>query len=186
MKRPIILASLFLFSSAFAQESPSETQAIRCGALSHILTIIATPPAFNEAMGQSAGFYSGVFGAFIEARTGSGGTNGEISSRRDTVEAELRRTWQAKPDIVVREMAICNTWRAEFAPRIAALNGEIRSSAQVIQVVGVPPIEPRVGEIDKWRPIVTTAFAAWADSGSMTGGEAKSAIKKNLIGSMSK
>lgn len=86
----IVTAAFLLFAlTANAQESPAETQSIRCGALAHILTVIATPPAFNEAMGHSAMFYSVVFAALRDARTGAAGTNGEISGRRDTIEAEL-------------------------------------------------------------------------------------------------
>ena len=186
MKTQIFVAALLFSLNAQAQESPAESQAIRCGALTHIHTIISSPPAFNEAMAQATEFYGGVFAAFRETRTGSSATNGEVSGRRDTVEAELRKTWQTKPELVVREMALCNSWRAEFAPRIAAFNSEIRNGKQAIEIVGTPPSAPSPGEIDKWRPIVSTAFTAWAESGSKTGGEARSELKKNLLESLPK
>jgi hypothetical protein len=94
MRPTATVASLFLALTANAQESPAETQSIRCGALTHILTVIATPPAFNENMGHSAMFYSEVFAALKEVRTGAAGTNGETFARRDSIEAELRRTGQ--------------------------------------------------------------------------------------------
>lgn len=85
-----------------------------------------------------------------------------------------------KPEVVIREMALCNTWRAEYAPRLAAVNGDTRTGNQMAEALGLPPTEPRPGEADKWRPIVTTGFAAWVESGSKTGGEARAAIKKQL------
>ena len=138
-----------------AQEAPGETQAIRCSALAYIHTNLTSPPAFNVAMGKSAEFYGGVFAAFQEERTGAGATNGEVSLRRDGVEAELRRSWRSRPAIIVSEMALCNTWRAEFAPRIGAANGAIRSGKQIVEIVGAPPSEPAEGEVEKWRPLVS-------------------------------
>lgn len=180
MRTIVTVASLFFALAANAQESPAETQSIRCGALAHILTVIATPPAFNETMGHSAMFYSDVFGALKEVRTGAAGTNGETFARRDTIEAELRRTWPVKPEAVIREMALCNTWRAEYAPRLAAVNGGTGTGNDVVEALGLPPTAPRPGEADMWRPIVTTGFAAWVESGSKTGGETRALIKKQL------
>jgi hypothetical protein len=85
-----------------------------------------------------------------------------------------------KPEAVIREMALCNTWRAEYAPRRAAVNGGFRTGNQLEDTLGLPPTAPRPGEADKWRPIVTTGFAAWAESGSKTGGETSAVIKKQL------
>ena len=182
-----LLSTLLIFATGLhAQESAGETQSIRCGALTHVLTSITTPSAFNEAMAQSTEFYSGVFASFREARTGAAATNGEISDRRDTVQAELRKTWRSKPEGVVQELALCNSWRAEYAPRIAALNGEIRSSRQLSQIVGSPPTRARDGETEKWAPIASTGFTAWAESGSQTGGEAKAEARRKIIESLKK
>lgn len=186
MKLRIFLVSILIATTAHAQESTSETQSIRCSALTHVLTNIDTPPEFNEAMAQTTRFYSGVFASFREARTGQAPTNGEVSGRRDTVEAELRTTWRSKPEVIVQELALCNSWRAEYAPRLAAVNGEISSAKQLLEVVGSPPTKPRTGEADKWRRIASIGFTAWAAAGSQTGGETKAELKRQIIESMKK
>ena len=180
MKIQILVILTFLASDVYAQESSSETQSIRCSALMHVLTNITTPPNFNGAMAQANEFYSGVFATFREARTGSRATNGEVSNRRDTIEAELREAWQAKPAAVVQELALCNTWRAEYAPRLAAQGGEIRSGKQLMEIVGSPPAKPRDGEADKWVPIANIAFTAWSAAGSKAGGETKAELRRQL------
>lgn len=186
VKLQVLLASILVTTCAHAQESSSETQSIRCSALTRILTIIDSPPEFNDAMAGSTQFYSGVFASFRKARTRAAITNGEISGRRDTVEIELRKTWQSRPEAVVQELALCNSWRAEFAPRLAALSGEIGSDKQLIEIVGSPPAKPKDGEVDKWRQIAKVGFTAWAASGSQTGGEAKADLRRQLIESMKK
>lgn len=186
MKIQILAASLLFASSVHAQESLGETQSIRCSALANVMTNISSPPAFNEAMAQTTEFYSGVFAAFRETRTGASATHGEVSGRRDTVLVELRKTWQTNPEGVVQELALCNSWRAEFGPRISTLAGEVRDGKRLIEIVGAPPNMAKPGEADKWRPIAQTAFIAWAAAGSKTGGEARTEIKKKLIESMKK
>ena len=81
-------------------------------------------------------------------------------------------------------MALCNTWRAEFALRIGAANGAIRSGKQIVEIVGTPPSEPAEGEVEKWRPLVSGAFNAWSAAGSKTGGESRDEIKRKLAESL--
>jgi hypothetical protein len=120
MKTYLLASTLLIASSVQAQESRAETQAIRCAAVSYLHTNITTPPAFNEAMGNSVQFYQQVFAAFRQVRTGAAPTNGEVSQRRDLVIAEFKGTYPVNPDAVVREAALCNTWRAEYGPKIDA------------------------------------------------------------------
>jgi hypothetical protein len=185
MKLPILLPALLLLSStSFAQESPGETQSIRCAALAHIHTVISTPPEFNESMANMTMLFTNTYTSFREIRTGSTTTNGVIGRRQDTVEAELRDTWKSKPVVVVEEMALCNTWRANFAERIpaymASLGSKEPSAKGLVQLVGKPPIAPRPGEVEKWQPATKMAFDAWAETGSQTGGEARDALRKQL------
>ena len=184
MKNYLLVASLCLIPIAYAQESTGETQSIRCSALAHIHTVITTPPEFNEGMTNSGIFNSAVFAAFRESRTGSSSTNGDVNKRRDTIEAELRNTWKSKPEVVISEMALCNSWRANYAGKIQSFMGENRSKAptpqSIIDLVGSPPTFPAAGQVDKWRPIVSMAFRAWAETGSQTAGEARDEIRKKL------
>ena len=179
--KPFLLASALLFTSyAHAQESRSETQAIRCAAVSHIHTSIATPAAFNEGMSGITELYGSVFAAFREVRTGKPPTNGELSDRRDLISAEFKSTYAVNPELVVREAALCNTWRAEIAPRIEAQDPQTLS--QFVKVAGVPPLAPEAGQVEKWRPLVAAAFAAWANTGYAT----RASIRKQLQDSIQK
>jgi hypothetical protein len=181
MKIKYFAFSVLLASAAHAQESLGETQSIRCSALSYIHTVIATPPPFNEAMTSMALVFSQAYAAFRTVRTGATMTNGEVSARRSTVEAEFRRTWKAKPEILVREMALCNTWRAQYALRFAAAKFDSTSPEALIGVIGIPPSNPAVGEEEKWRPVVNMAFEAWEEAGLKTGQEARAEFKEQLM-----
>lgn len=78
----------------------------------------ATNPAFGEAMTQSSIFYSGLFGASRKNRTGVMATNGDVNFRRELILKELKSTWELNPEMVVREAALCNTWRSQFGPSL--------------------------------------------------------------------
>lgn len=185
MKTAISLPVIFLLCSAsYAQESAGETQSLRCSALAHIHTVIATPAAFNESVTNMGIFYSDAYAAFRESRTNASSTNGEIGQRRDTIESELRKTWKSKPEIVVSEMALCNSWRTTFAEKIpayiAGTNSDKATAQGIVQLVGTPPTSPASGQVEKWRPIVAIAFNAWAETGSQTGGEVRDSVKRKL------
>lgn len=183
MKKYLLLLSVSVISLAHAQESISETQSIRCSALAHIHTVIITPPAFNDAMTNMSIFNSEVYAAFQTTRTGSFLTNGQVYKRRDFVEAELRETWKSKPEAVVNEMALCNSWRAAYAGKVQAYMAQTSKQSDpqaVIRLVGSPPGFPAAGQVEKLRPIVSMAFQAWAQSGSKTGGELNDEIRQQL------
>ena len=180
----VLLAICQLCSASHAQESAGETQSLRCSALAHIHTVITTPPAFNESMANSAIFYSDVYLAFREFRTGASSTNGAVSQRQDTIESELKNTWKSKPAIVISEMALCNSWRVNFAEKVpsylATLGTKKPTPQEITQLVGTPPTSPATGQVEKWRPIVTMAFDAWAETGSLTGGQVRDSVRKQL------
>jgi hypothetical protein len=167
MKIHLLAATLLGSSCTYAQESRSETQAIRCAAVSYLHTNIATPLAFNEAMGNSAQFYGHVFVAFRQVRTGAVPSNGEVYDRRDLTVAEFKKTYEVNPELVVREAALCNTWRAEYAPRIEA-DQNPQGWSELVKVAGIPPEAPSPKEVEKWRPFVQSAFVAWAKAGYPT------------------
>lgn len=185
MKTAILLPVILLLCSAsYAQESAGETQSLRCSALARIHTVITTPAAFNESITNMAIFYADAYAAFRESRTNASSTNGEIRQRGDTIESELRKTWKSKPEIVVSEMALCNSWRAAFAEKIPAYmaraNTEKATVQGIVQLMGIPPTSPAFGQVEKWRPIVAMAFNAWAETGSQTSGEVRDSVKKQL------
>lgn len=179
MKIYLLAATLLSSSYAYGQESRSETQAIRCAAVSYLHTNIATPAAFNEAMGNSAQFYGHVFVAFRQGRTGVVPSNGEVYERRDLTLAEFKKTYEVNPELVVREAALCNTWRAEYAPRIDA-NQNPQGWNEIVKIAGEPPPKPDPEQVEKWRPFVTAAFVAWAKTGYPTRASIRNQVKESL------
>jgi hypothetical protein len=182
MKQYLFAVAILSGLAVNAQELRSETQAIRCGAISFIHTSMsASNPAFGEAMTQSGIFYGGFFGVSRKNRTGLTTTNGEVNARRELVLEELKKTWVSNPEVVVRETALCNTWRGQFGPQLAALKDD-GNDAELVRIVGEPPVRPSKEEIERWRPIVPVAFAAWAalDYGT------PASVRRKLVESMKK
>ena len=81
--------------------------------------------------------------------------------------AEFKNTYAVNPEAVVLEAALCDAWRAEIALRIAA-NKSPQSLSELIKIAGEPPVAPDPEEVEKWRPFVKSAFAAWAAAGYPT------------------
>ena len=163
-----ILGLLLVTSSAAAQETPVETQSIRCGALTYIHAGLGKKsPAFGMAMLTSTRFYSSLFSASRFTRTGLDTTDRLILARRDIVLAELKNSWQSNPESVVQEVALCNTWRATYAPRIVKLT-ESSSPEELVQTVGYPPEHGSKEQVAKWRPLVIQAFEQWLNIGATT------------------
>lgn len=177
LKLNTLIGALLLASAVQAQESKIETQAIRCGALAYIHTSLsAANHAFGDAMTSSAQFYGGVFTAARENRAAITTKTGEVLERRDLVITELQKTWLSSAESVVREMALCNTWRASFATKVVTLK-DSSTPAEVVQAVGVPPDRASTEEENKWRPIVTQAFTSWTSSVHPTRTEIKKSLK---------
>ena len=181
MKNYLLAAAMLCGSfAANAQELRSETQAVRCAAISFIHTSLsASNPAFGEAMTQSGIFYGGLFGASRKIRTGLTTTNGEVNARRELVLEELKKTWVSNPEVVVRETALCNTWRGQFGPQLTAWKDD-GNETELVRIVGEPPVSPSKEEIEKWRPIVPLAFTAWATLDYST----PASVRRKLVESM--
>lgn len=163
MRIHLFAVALLANSCAHAQESRSETQAIRCAALSFIHTSLSTTdPAFGDLMTSSTIIYGTVFAARQGARTGSLATNGEVNARRELMLAEFKKSWKASPELVVSEAALCNSWRDEFSPRLGVLNAH-SSETELVRLVGEAPASATADEVNDWRTLVPLAFAAWAE-----------------------
>ena len=180
MKTHLFAAALLASSYTQAQESRSETQAIRCAALSFVHTsMTASNPGFGEAMTQLAQLYGAVFGSSQRVRTGSSLTVGDINARREVVLTELKKSWSSNPEVVVREAALCNAWRADFAPRLAA-SSDGQSEAEFLRIVGQPPEKPSAEEVERWRRVVPVAFAAWAELDFATPSSTRKKVEESL------
>jgi hypothetical protein len=155
--------------SAAAQETRVETQSIRCGALTHVQASLGKEsPAFGTAMVTTTMFYNSLFSAGRFTRTGLETTDRLILARRDIVLAELKKSWKSNPESVVQEVALCNTWRAAYAPRIVRLV-ESSSPEDLVRAVGYPPEQGSTEQVVKWRPLVNQAFGVWDAIGATTG-----------------
>lgn len=182
-----LLAATFLASScAYAQESRTETQAIRCAALSLIHTSLTdSNPAFGDAMTRLAMLYGAVYASTQAARTGATLTMGKIEARREVAVEEFKMSWRSSPDVVVREAALCNAWRSEFGPRLAA-SDKRDDEPEFLRLVGQPPARPSGEEVERWRPLVPLAFSAWAELGYATPSSMRAKVRESLIESLRK
>jgi hypothetical protein len=180
-KHYFVAAALISSLSAYGQESRGETQASRCGALAFIHTSMTTSnPAFGEAMTEFGQFYGAVFAAHRKVRTGSAVVNKDVSDRRELALQEFKKTWTSNPDAVIREAALCNAWRADFAPRLVARKEAAGTDAELVRLVGEPPARPTAAEVERWRPIVPQAFAAWEELDYAT----PASVRQNLVESL--
>ena len=161
----LFIAALALCSSSHGQQSSVEAQAIRCAAMSFIHTSLsASDPEFAEAMANFALFYEGVYAAAHMLRTGSRSSPAELADWRERLTTELARSWATNPKTVVREAALCDAWRAEFGPRMAAAE-QAASDAALVRLVGQPPQGPSPADTARWRAVVNQAFSAWLEFG---------------------
>lgn len=180
MKPYLLTSTLLLCSIAFAQESRTETQSVRCAALSYIGTSLsAAEPSVGEFTTRSASMSGNIFGASRKFRTGLPTTNGELGARRDVLLAEFKKFWESNPEGVIREGALCSTWLLEFSPRLSSINSA-SSDADLLRVVGEPPTSPSAREITQWRAVAPRAFASW----EMLGYATPASIRKKLVDSM--
>jgi CelD/BcsL family acetyltransferase involved in cellulose biosynthesis len=111
-------------------------------------------------MGATTQFYSSLYSASRFVRLGNDVTAEEIQDRQEQLAAEFRRSWKSNPESVVQEVALCNTWRAQFASRIVTLN-EASTPGDLVRVVGTPPKRASIEQVTKWRPLVSQAFETW-------------------------
>lgn len=159
---------VFLASSSHAQERIVETQALRCGALTYIHTSLGkASPTFGAAMEASTRFYASLFNASRYTRLGVESTMNEIHARQDRLLAEYRTSWKSNPEPIVQEVALCNSWRAEFASRIVQLR-DTSTPQDLVRLVGTPPKHPSEFQVHKWRPLTNQAFKEWEITGPAT------------------
>jgi hypothetical protein len=164
---PSVLCAIFWVSSASAQENRTETQALRCGTVTRIHTSLSqSSPAFGTAMGATTQFYSSLYSASRFVRLGVDVTNEEILDRQGQLAAQYSRSWRTNPEPIVQEVALCNTWRAQFASRIVKLD-EASTPGDIVKAVGAPPKRASVEQVTKWRPLVNQAFEAWLKKASL-------------------
>lgn len=162
--RALIVAAVAAcaMQAAQAQESATETAALRCSAVSLLHSSLTVPsPQFGEVMGQIAGLFAEIYDTQAGLRLKSKPPIAEIKARRDAVVNEMRKGWPGNKDKVVREAALCNVWRGEFFTRLPEKPTEKQFSAALAQTK-VPTTAPSKADIDNWTRLTTEAMGAAA------------------------
>lgn len=168
IRKQLFAVALLSASCVHAQESRAEVQSIRCAALFFVQTSqTATDREFGMVMTNFTNQFSDIYGASKMIRTKIHGTNGEVNARREVVLTELRQSWRSNLDGVLRETGLCTTWLLKFSPRLESIQ-DTTSEAELVRVVGEPPALSSNEQIEKWRPIISDGFAAWAELGYVT------------------
>jgi hypothetical protein len=173
LKRAFItIAFITLSSSALAQESRIETQAARCASLAFILTSVGERnPDFGRAMTDFGQFFGFVYSVQRSNRTSVAVTNGDVNDRQEAAFVEFKKSWRTNPEVVTREAALCNDWRAQVAARVTASGpnlGENFTPDVLLRIVPEPPAQPATQDVEKWRDITQQAFTAWTAMGYAT------------------
>ena len=162
--RAFVVAALAActMQAAQAQETATESAALRCSAVSLLHSSLTVPsPQFGEVMGQIAGLFAEIYSTQADLRTKSKLTNADIKARRDTVLGELRKGWPGNKDKLVREAALCNKWRGEFFAKLPEKPTEKQFTAAMAQTTP-PTVAPDKADIDKWSRMTTEAMGAAA------------------------
>lgn len=181
MKTHILAIALLTSSWAYAQESRSETQAIRCAAVFFVLTSLSsTEPDFGREMKVSTRLFHSAFASRWNVRTGSSMTNGEISARRELVLAELRKSWKSNPEAVIVEAALCSSWLDSIGQRLASVKGEPSSEREFVRLVGEPPATATAEDLASLRILVPMAFEAWASLDFVTPASVRKQVEDSL------
>ncbi len=162
--RALIVAALAacVMQAAQAQESATETAALRCSAVSLLHSSLTVPsPQFGEVMGQIAGLFAEIYNTQVALRTKSKPAIADIKARRDAVLGELRKGWPGNKDKLVREAALCNAWRGEFFAKLPEKPTEKQFSTALAQAT--PPVAaPAKSDIEQWSRMTTEAMGAAA------------------------
>ncbi len=147
---------------AQAQESAAESAALRCSAVSLLHSSLTVPsPQIGEMMVQIAGMFAEIYSTQSGVRTKTKLSNAELKARRDAVLVELRKGWPGNKDRLVRDAAVCNTWRNEFIAKLPEKPTEKQFITALTQATP-PASPPSKVEIDKWTRLTTEAMSAAA------------------------
>lgn len=147
---------------AQAQESATETAALRCSAVSLLHSSLTVPsPQFGELMTQIAGLFAEIYSTQVSQRTKAKPAVADIKARRDAVLSELRKGWPGNKDKLIRDAAACNAWRGEFFAKLPEKPNEKQFIAALAQ--SAPPTAPvSKADIEKWTKLTTEAMGAAA------------------------
>ncbi len=158
----IAVVAACAMQAAHAQETAAENAALRCSAVSLLHSSLTVPsPQVGEVMVQIAGLFAEIYSTQVGQRTKTKPAIAELKARRDAVLGELRKGWPGNKDKLIRDAALCNTWRSEFFAKLPEKPTEKQFSAALAQATP-PAAAPSKTEIDKWTRLTTEAMGAAA------------------------
>jgi hypothetical protein len=162
--RTLIIAALTAcaMQTVNAQESATETAALRCSAVSLLHSSLTVPsPQFGEFMVQIAGLFAEIYTTQNGLRTKSRPTVADLKAKRDAMVAELRKGWPANKDKLIREAASCNLWRLEFFSKLSEKPTDKELNAAFAQTAP-PTAQPNKATLGEWTRLTTEAMGASA------------------------
>lgn len=139
-----------------------ETQSLRCSALNQIHSTLTEPsPQLGEIMGELAGLFAQIHAVQKGRHTKTKINTLELRTRRDELITEMSKGWPTNKTAMIREAAVCDTWRAEFFSKLPEKPSE-KDLQTAMTNISAPPANAQKTEIDRWTKLTPQAFEAWA------------------------
>lgn len=165
LKTFIFLTSLVFGAVTTVQAQTSnvsiETQSLRCSALNQIHSTLTDPsPQLGEIMGELAGLFAQIHATQKGRSTKTKINTAELRSKRDELITEMSKGWPANKPAMIREAAVCDTWRAEFFSKLSERPSE-KDLLTAMNNISSPPTTIQKTEIDRWTKLTPQAFEAW-------------------------
>ena len=149
-------------SHAQSNNALIETQSFRCSALNQIQSTLTDPsPQLGEVMGELAGLFAQIHATQKSRSTKTKINTAELRTKRDELITEMSKGWPANKPTMIREAALCDTWRAEFFSKLPERPSE-KDLLTAINNISSPPTAIQKTEIDRWTKLTPQAFEAWS------------------------
>jgi hypothetical protein len=160
-----------LSTTAGAQESQTETQAIRCSAAYFVMTAISeVNPPLGDYFTQMVEVMALVYAKERQKRSIQV-VNRDVSTRREVILKEFASTYSRNPQAVHKETMLCLTWTE--AVRV--------KGGMYDQYPATPwPANPIPKITNAWSEMVPAVFGAWHETGAVTPGDLRKDIERSL------
>ncbi len=149
-------------SHAQSNNALIETQSLRCSALNQIHSTLTDPsPQLGEVMGELAGLFAQIHATQKSRSTKTKINTAELRTKRDELITEMNKGWPVNKPAMIREAALCDTWRAEFFSKLPERPSE-KDLLTAMNNISSPPTTIQKTEIDRWTKLTPQAFEAWS------------------------
>jgi hypothetical protein len=149
-------------SHAQSNNALIETQSLRCSALNQIHSTLTDPsPQLGEVMGELAGLFAQIHATQKSRSTKTKINTAELRTKRDELITEMSKGWPVNKPAMIREAALCDTWRAEFFSKLPERPSE-KDLLTAMNNISSPPTTIQKTEIDRWTKLTPQAFEAWS------------------------